>query len=72
MNTDFSLIAGLIAKVFVVFGLVLYGVFAVVMVRQEQLMAHVVEESFQPVLRTLVLIHLLASLGIIFLAIVLL
>lgn len=62
----------LLLKILVLIGLGVYGVFAAVMVRQEQLMADVLEESFEPVLRTLTIIHFLASLGLFLLAILLL
>ncbi len=51
----------LILKIFVLVGVLMYGVFAAVLVRQEQLMAHVLEESFEPVLRILVIAHLIAA-----------
>lgn len=53
-------------------GLGLYCIFAAIIVRQEQLMAHVLEEAFEPVLKLLTIIHLIASLGTFFLAIILL
>ena len=59
-------------KIFSIVGLLIYAVFAGVLVRQEQLMAHVLEEQFQPVIRTLVLIHLIATLSLLLLAIILL
>lgn len=72
MSTDITTVVALIAKAFTMLALVLYAIFAVVMVRQEQLMAHVLEESFEPVLKLLVYIHLIAAVGIIFLALILL
>lgn len=62
----------LIIKSLVIFGLGLYVVFAFVIVRQEQLMEHVLEESFEPVLRMAVVAHFLASLAVLGLAVVLL
>lgn len=59
-------------KIFILTGLGVYSLFAGVMIRQEQLMAAVLEESFEPVLRTLVLVHFASSLGLFFLALVLL
>jgi hypothetical protein len=59
-------------KMLTLIGLGVYAIFAAVMVRQEQLMADVLEESFQPVLRTLVIIHFLASLALVALAFILL
>lgn len=65
-------LAFLTVKLLVLLGLALYAIFAGILVRQEQLMAHVLEESFEPILRILVLIHLFAALGVIGLALVLL
>ena len=67
--TELSL---LFLKTFTIVGLTVYTLFAAVIVRQEQLMANVLEESFEPVLRTLVIIHLLASLALLVLAFILL
>ncbi len=65
-----SVLLGL--KVLILVGLVLYAVFAAVVVRQEQLMANVLEESFEPVLRLVVLIHFSAAVGLVLLGFVLL
>lgn len=59
-------------KIFGVVGLLIYTVFAGVLVRQEQLMAHVLEEQFQPIIRTLVLTHLIATVVLLLLTIILL
>jgi len=59
-------------KILGIIGLVIYTVFAGVLVRQEQLMAHVLEEQFQPILRALVLAHLIATVVLLLLAIILL
>ena len=67
--TELSL---LFLKTFTIVGLTVYTLFAAVIVRQEQLMAHVLEEEFEPVLRILVIIHLLAALGLLVLAFILL
>ncbi len=72
MNIDLAVLAALILKIFVLLGLGVYAIFALVMVRQEYLMAHVLEESFEPVLRFLVYLHLAAALGIFLLALVIL
>ncbi|OGG11721.1 hypothetical protein A2Z00_01265 [Candidatus Gottesmanbacteria bacterium RBG_13_45_10] len=58
----------LILKLFVLLGLTIYAIFAGVIVRQERLMADVLEESFEPVLRFLVLVHFLAAIGLLILA----
>lgn len=59
-------------KLLALFGMGLYVVFALIMVRQEQLMADVLEESFEPVLRGLVFVHLLGAVGALVLALILL
>lgn len=59
-------------KILTLVGLGLYSVFAAIIVRQEQLMAVVLEESFEPVLRTLVIVHFAASVGLFLLALFLL
>jgi len=65
-------LAHLITKLMILLGIGIYSVFAGIMVRQEQLMAHVLEETFEPILRTLTIIHFLAAAGLFFLALVLL
>ncbi len=70
--TDVTPIAFFTLKLLVLVGLTVYAVFAGVMVRQEQLMANVLEESFEMILRVFTLIHFFAALGIIGLALVLL
>ena len=59
-------------KILGIVGLLIYSVFAGVLVRQEQLMANVLEEQFQPIIRLLVLVHLAAALFLLVLAIILL
>lgn len=59
-------------KIFGIVGILIYTVFAGVLVRQEQLMAHVLEEQFQPILRVLVIAHLIATVVLLLLAIILL
>jgi len=59
-------------KIFGIAGLLIYTVFAGVLVRQEQLMANVLEEQFQPIIRTLVIVHLIATLILLLSAIILL
>jgi hypothetical protein len=72
MSLDVTIFVNLILKVLTLVGLGVYSIFAIVMVRQEYLMAHVLEESFETVLRLLVYLHLLASIAIFVLAIVIL
>lgn len=57
-----------IIKIGIILGLGLYTIFALILVRQEQLMESVLEEAFEPVLRILVWIHFLVSLGLLGLA----
>lgn len=61
-----------LVKICVLVGMVIYAIFAAIMVRQEQLMANVLEESFEPVLRILTILHLGAAVAAIFLALLLL
>ena len=72
MSQDIVSIILILFKFLILFGLALYIVFASVILRQEQLMAHVLEESFEPVLRLASMIHLVASIVVFFLAIILL
>lgn len=59
-------------KVFTLVGLGLYSIFAAIIIRQEQLMAAVLEEDFEPILRILTILHFAASVSIIILAIIIL
>lgn len=59
-------------KVFTLVGLGLYSVFAVIMIRQEQLMAAVLEESFEPILRLLTILHFAAAVSLLILALMIL
>jgi hypothetical protein len=70
MNADITLSALFITKLLVLTGLVLYAVFAAVVVRQETLMSGVLEESSESLLRILVLIHFFAALATILLAVI--
>ena len=70
--TDLTGIAQLVIKILTLIGLSIYFIFAAVIVRQERLMSAVIDEGFEPVIRTLVLIHLAAALGVIILALLML
>lgn len=72
MNPTVPDFAFLILKMLTILGLVIYGVFAAVLVRQEQLMAHVLEETFEPMIRMLVIGHVVVAIGILVLALFLL
>lgn len=61
-----------VVKVLALIGIGLYAVFAAVLIRQEQLMARVLEESFEPILRILVILHFAAAVGLFILALMLL
>ena len=70
MSPDVLPTAFLILKGLVILALSIYAVFAFVMVRQERLMATVLEETFEPLLRLLTFVHFALSLGLILLAVV--
>ncbi len=72
MSPDITNIAFIIFKFFVLFGFGLYIVFAAVIFRQEQLMANVLEESFEPVLRFAAGLHFIAALAVFLLALLIL
>lgn len=72
MPGDISTLLFLIFKALVVFGLGLYIIFAFVILRQEQLMSHVLEESFEPVLRLVSTLHFVAAIAIFVLSIIIL
>lgn len=61
-----------LTKIIGLIGIGLYGVFAAVLIRQEQLMAAVLEESFEPILRLLVVVHFAASVALFILAVLIL
>jgi len=65
-------IAWLFLKVITLLGIAVYAVFAGVMVRQEHLMANVLEEGFEPVLRIVTYVHLAMSVAVFLLALVIL
>ncbi len=51
-------------KIMALVGIGLYVIFAAIMVRQEHLMDKVIDETFEPVFRVLVAIHLIAAIGL--------
>ncbi len=69
---DVSVAVHLAVKVCVLVGFGLYAIFALIMIRQEQLMAAVLEEGFEPILRLLTILHFAASIGLLILAVVIL
>jgi hypothetical protein len=69
---DIPSIILLVTKILVILGLFMYLIFAGIVFRQEQLMAHVLEESFEPFLRLLTIIHLMGAVAVLGLAFILL
>lgn len=61
-----------IAKVFVVFALILYTIFALVVVRQVQLMTDTLEVGFERPIQVLALIHLLFAVSVLIFALIIL
>lgn len=59
-------------KMLTIFGLILYTVFAGIIVRQEQLMSKVLAETSEAFLRVIAIVHLIASAGLVLLAIIIL
>lgn len=72
MSPDITTILFILFKFLILFGLGLYIVFAAVILRQEQLMADVLEESFEPVLRLASFLHLVAAVAVFGLALLIL
>ncbi len=72
MTPQISSVIFLIVKVLALIGIGLYAVFAAVLIRQEQLMARVLEDSFEPILRLLVVLHFAAAVALFILALVIL
>ncbi len=61
-----------IAKIFVVFAILLYVIFALVVVRQVQLMTDTLEVGFESQVRLLSFIHLLFAIAVLIFAIIVL
>ncbi|MEK7543606.1 MAG: DUF5657 family protein [Patescibacteria group bacterium] len=72
MTPPIMTIALTIIKVLTLVGLGLYSLFAGIMIRQEQLMAAVLEEGFEPILRILTILHFAAAVGLFILAVIIL
>ncbi len=72
MSPDVTNIIFVLFKYLILFGFGLYIVFAAVILRQEQLMANVLEESFEPVLRFVSVFHLVAAIAVFLLALLIL
>lgn len=69
---DYTNIGFLVAKVFIIISMILYAIYAWIMMRQEQLMSKVLAEASESILRVLTLIHLAAAVFVIVLAFILL
>lgn len=72
MTPDITTIVLVTLKALTITGLALYSVFAVIIVRQEQLMAAVLEEHFEPMLRLLSILHFAAAVALLILAVIIL
>ena len=72
MTPDITTLVLLAFKLLMLVGMLIYIIFAAVMVRQEKLMSDVLEEGFEPMLRLLTWVHLAASVGVFILALFLL
>lgn len=72
MTPDITTIVLTTIKVLTLVGLGLYSVFAAIMIRQEQLMAAVLEEGFEPILRLLTILHFAAAVGLLILSVMIL
>ena len=57
-------------KILTVVGLSLYAIYGAIIIRQEELMSKVLAETSEPILRLLSIVHLIASLAVIVLAII--
>lgn len=73
MDTQqFMSIGWMAIKILTLVGLSLYSVYAVIIIRQEELMSKVLAETSEPILRLLAIIHFISSLAVIVLALILL
>lgn len=68
MTPDIATLVLLAFKLLMLVAMLIYIIFAAVMVRQEKLMSDVLDEGFEPFLRLLTWIHLIAALGVFVLA----
>jgi fumarate reductase subunit C len=62
----------ILMKIMTLIGLSLYTVFAFIMLRQGSLMDKVIDESFEPILRILTVIHLIGAVLLLIAAFILL
>lgn len=59
-------------KILTIIGLSLYAIYAAIIIRQEELMSKVLAETSEPILRLLSIIHFIAAIAVIVLAVILL
>lgn len=59
-------------KIFFLVGMVVYAIFALVIVQQERLMSNVIEPALEPWLKIIVISHLIAAISLILLSLLLL
>jgi hypothetical protein len=69
MNTEIVNSVWFVIKIFFIIAMVLYAGFAVIIVRQIQLMSNVLEEAFESILKLFAFVHLVAAVALIFLAV---
>lgn len=69
---DITAFTAVAFKLFIILGLVIYALFAGIMVRQEQLMAQTFKDASERYLRIGTIVHFAASVFVILLAVVLL
>jgi len=62
----------LIAKIMVLFALLLYSVFSYVIVRQTKIMTETLELGFEKVVKLIALVHFVLAIGTFFLALIIL
>lgn len=72
MHEQITTIGFFVIKILTVISLLLYSVFAGIMVRQEQLMSKVLADTSEGFIRLLALIHVIAAVATVVLAIILL
>ncbi len=72
MHEQITTIGFFVIKILTVISLLLYSVFAGIMVRQEQLMSKVLADTSEGFIRILALIHVIAAVATVVLAIILL
>lgn len=61
-----------VAKIFLVFALLVYGVFAAVVVKQVQVMTQTLQTSYSSYMKLISVLHLILSLAVLVLALVIL